>query len=149
ALREALASTAGSSVCYGPTAATSPGLSEGARGGLNVRFGIYDPPGFGGNAKNNPLYAPDVNVRTMPRDLVFSGAFGNGRWNCQTYWNSVPGSSGVAKPADCTDNTNAISRYTMYQYEIAHNLSQVASQNAANQIAGRRIIYVAVVNCIE
>lgn len=150
ALRDALASTAGNTVCYGPNAATSPGLANGARTALNVRFGIYEAPGFNGNAKNDPLFAPDVNVRTMPRDLSFSGSsgqFGSGVWNCQTYWTTNFGST--ARPTGCADNSSALSRYSVYQYEIAHNLSQVPPLNAANQIAGRRIVYVAVINCLQ
>lgn len=149
ALAEALASTAGANICYGPFVETEPGQNNGARNGLNVRFGIYQNPMFGGNARNNPLYAPDVNVRTMPRDATFDGRFGNGQWNCLAYWNTNFGSSSVPRPSTCVTNTTALSRYQMYQYEIANNLSAAPPQNAANKIAGRRIIYVAVVNCRE
>ncbi|MGD9966260.1 MAG: pilus assembly protein TadG-related protein [Hyphomonadaceae bacterium] len=152
ALAEALASTNGANICYGPTVQTEPGQNNGARTALNTRFGIYENPQFGGGARNNPLYAPDVNVRTMPRDLVFSGPgnrFGNGYWNCLTYWNANHASSGVQRPAACTNNTNSISRYEIYEYEIANNRSLPPPQNAANKMAQRRIVYVAVVNCRE
>jgi Flp pilus assembly protein TadG len=150
ALREALASTAGANICYGPYVETEPGLQNGVRNGLNVRFGIYLNPGFGGGASNNPLYAPDVNVRTMPRDTSFAaGRFGNGHWNCQAYWTANFGASGVQKPAACVADTTALSRYEMYQFEVANNLSQLPPQNAANRLANRRIVYVAVVNCLE
>jgi hypothetical protein len=149
ALAEALASTNGANMCYGTTVETEPGQNNGARTALNTRFGIYENPQFGGNARNSPLYAPDINVRVMPRDLVFSGPdnrFGNGHWDCLTYWNASHGGSG---PAGCTNNTNAISRYEIYEYEIANNLSLAPPQNAANKMADRRIVYVAVVNCRE
>lgn len=152
ALAEALASTAGANICYGTSVETEPGQNNGARNAINVRFGIYENPQFGGNARNNPLYAPDVNTRTMPRDLIFTGPgsrFGNGRWNCESYWNSNFTGSGVARPLACTANTNTISRYQMYQFEIANNLQLAPPLNVSNQMAGRRIVYVAVVNCRE
>lgn len=150
ALAEALASTAAADICYGPDVETEPGQNNGARNALNVRFGIYQNPQFGGNARNNPLYAPDVNVRTMPRDAAFaSGRFGNGHWNCLAYWNSNFASSGVTRPSACVADTTGISRYQMYQFEIAHNLSLAPPLNAANKLANRRIVYVAVVNCVE
>lgn len=151
-LAEALASTNGANICYGTTVETEPGQNNGARTALNTRFGMYENPQFGGNSRNNPLYAPDVNVRAMPRDLVFSGPssrFGNGHWDCLTYWNANHASSGVQRPAACVNNTNTISRYEIYEYEIANNLSLAPPQNAANKRADRRIIYVAVVNCRE
>lgn len=153
ALAEALASTNGANMCYGTTVETEPGQNNGARNALNVRFGIYANPQFGGaNARTNPLFAPDINVRTMPQDNVFLGPgsrFGNGHWNCLTYWNANHGSSGVQRPAACVNGTNSITRYEIYQYEVANNLSLAPPLNAANQQADRRIVYVAVVNCRE
>jgi Flp pilus assembly protein TadG len=152
ALRDALASVDGANECYGPTVTTEPGAKLGARAALNVRFGIYANPGFGGGARNDPEFAPDVNVRAMPRDLVFSGPggrFGNGHWDCLSYWNDNFAASGVARPGACVADTSGYTRYDMYQFEIANGLAQAAPQNAANAIADRRIIYVAVVNCVE
>jgi hypothetical protein len=37
----------------------------------------------------------------------------------------------------------------MYQFEIDNGLELEAPENAANELADRRIIYVAVVNCVE
>lgn len=152
ALAEAIASTSGANICYGPTVQTEPGQNNGARTAINTRFGVYENPQFGGNARNNALYAPDINVREMPRDLVFSGPssrFGNGYWNCLSYWNTNHGSSGVQRPAACTNNTNSISRYQIYQYENANGRALAPTENASNKIVDRRIIYVAVVNCRE
>jgi Flp pilus assembly protein TadG len=152
ALRNALASVDGTNTCYGTTVTTEPGAKIGARNALNVRFGIYENPGFGGGASNNPNFAPDVNVRTMPRDLAFSGPggrFGNGHWDCLTYWNANFASSGIVRPAACTADTSGFGRYDMYQFEIDNGLDQQAPQNAANELPNRRIIYVAVVNCVE
>jgi Flp pilus assembly protein TadG len=152
ALRDALASVNGANDCYGPAVTTEPGAKLGARTALNVRFGIYENPGFGGGARNDPNFAPDVNVRTMPRDLAFGGPdnrFGNGHWDCLSYWNANFASSGVAKPAQCVADSSGFSRYDMYQFEIDNGLELEAPQNAANELADRRIIYVAVVNCVE
>lgn len=158
-LVNALASTSGANACYGPNVTTEPGAKNGARSALNVRFGIYQPPQFNNGDANNPIYAPDVNVRTMPMDLVFAGPanrFGNGRWNCDAYWDANFGASGVAQPGACTTNTSGFTRYSMYQYEIANGLvddpgpggvTGIPPRGAANARPDRRIIYVAVVNC--
>jgi hypothetical protein len=152
ALRDALASVNGTNTCYGTDVTTEPGTKNGARNALNVRFGIYQNPGFGGNSANNPTFAPDVNVRAMPRDLAFTGPggrFGNGHWNCLTYWNSNFAASGVMRPASCVADTSNYRRYDMHQYEIANGLAAAAPQNAANALPDRRIIDVAVVNCVQ
>jgi Flp pilus assembly protein TadG len=158
-LVNALASTNGANVCYGQGVTTEPGAKNGARSALNVRFGIYERPQFNNGDANNPVYAPDVNVRAMPQDLVFTGPanrFGNGRWNCDAYWDSNFGGSGVAQPSACTTNTSGFTRYAMYQYEIANGLvdepgpggvTGIPPRGAANALPDRRIVYVAVVNC--
>lgn len=151
ALRDALANVNGTNTCYGTDVTTEPGAKNGARNALNVRFGIYENPGFGSES-NDPSFAPDVNVRAMPRDLAFSGPgnrFGNGHWDCLAYWNAHHASSGVARPSECTSDTSGYMRYDMYQYEIDNNIDQAAPQNSANELADRRIIYVAVINCVE
>jgi Flp pilus assembly protein TadG len=158
-LRDALASVSGGNVCYGPGATTEPGAKSGARAALNVRFGIYQNPGFGGGASNDPEFAPDVNVRAMPRDALFTGPdlrFGDGHWDCLTYWNANFAGAGVARPADCTADTVGYTRYDMYRFESDNGLidepgpggvTGIPPENAANALPDRRIIYVAVVNC--
>lgn len=160
-LINALASTNGGNICYGTEVTTEPGAKVGARNALNVRFGIYETPGFNNGDANNPLFAPDVNVRTMPRDLVFTGPanrFGNGRWNCNAYWTANFAGSGVPKPAACTANTSGFTRYEMYEFEIDHGLvddpgpggvTGIPPRGAANARRDRRIVYVAVVNCLD
>lgn len=189
ALRDALASTAGANICYGPSATTEPGQTNGARAALNVRFDMYQNPGFQGQG-NNPLFAPDVNVRRgsvwpvkgngqpncngtpqvvnaaakMPLDsnLVAdpNARFGNGHWNCLSYWNANFSSSGVARPVACIADTVGFTRYDMYNYEIAHNLPAVQGpggetgeavcRGPANPPqASRRIIVIAIINCRE
>jgi Flp pilus assembly protein TadG len=179
ALAQALASTGGANTCLGPTVTTDPGQNNGARTALNTRFDMYENPMFG-NGSNNPLYAPDVNVRkgihytnpscnssttnangVLPRDSNLiadpSQRFGNGSWNCLSYWNANFSSAGAA-PAGCTAATSGFSRYDMYNYEISHNLVGVAGAggetgtpmchgNANPAQSGRRVIRVAVLNC--
>jgi Flp pilus assembly protein TadG len=152
ALRDALASVAGGNICYGRSVMTEPGAKLGARNGLNVRFGIYANPGFGGgSARTNPLFAPDVNVRAMPKDdnLIAdpNERFGEGVWDCEAYWNMHFSSSSVLKPDECVEETSGYTRYDQYQFEIDNGLDLQAPLNAANELANRRIIYVAVVNC--
>lgn len=161
ALRDALARVGGTNTCYGTDVATEPGAKNGARNALNVRFGIYQNPGFGGGASSSAAFAPDINVRAMPRDLAFTGPdgrFGNGHWDCLTYWNNNFASSGVTRPVACVSDTTTYMRYEMYQYEIDNGLldepgpggvTGVPPQNAANALPDRRIIYVAVINCVE
>jgi len=189
ALREALASTAGANICYGPSATTEPGVVNGARAALNVRFDMFDNPGFQGQ-NNNPLYAPDVNARRgsvyptngsgnpncsaspvvvdpaakMPLDTNLAAnpdeRFGNGIWDCLSYWNTNFSSSGVVRPAQCTASTTGFTRFDMYNYEIANNLVPVAGPGGETGdpiCAGpanppqpeRRIIVIAVLNCVE
>jgi hypothetical protein len=152
ALRDALASVSGGNICYGRSVTTEPGAKNGARNGLNVRFGIFANPGFGGSAFSDPAFAPDINVRAMPRVLVFAGPanrFGNGEWNCSAYWSANFSGSAVPKPAGCTALSSSYTRYQQYEYEIAHGLDLQAPANAANELVDRRIIYVAVVNCLD
>lgn len=151
ALRDALAAVNGANNCYGPAVTTEPGAKNGARSALNVRFGIYENPGFGGGAGNSAEFAPDENVRAMPRDITFSGPsnrFGNGEWDCDAYWDSHFGGASVAQPAGCTSTASDFTRYEMYQYEIANGLAQAAPENADNALPDRRILYIAVVNCV-
>ena len=160
-LINALASTNGGDICYGTEVTTEPGAKNGSRNALNVRFGIYQTPGFSNGDANNPIYAPDVNVRTMPRDLAFTGPanrFGNGHWNCNAYWTANFAGSGVMKPAGCTANTSGFTRYDMYEYEIDNGLidepgpagvTGIPPRGAANARRDRRILYIAVVNCID
>jgi Flp pilus assembly protein TadG len=152
ALRDALASVNGSNDCYGPSVTTEPGAKNGARTALNVRFGIYENPGFGGGASNSAEFAPDVNVRAMPQDQTWDGPddrFGEGDWDCLGYWTQHFSSAVVDMPTGCADPSSSdFTRYDMYQFEIANGLAQAPPQNAANAVADRRILYIAVVDCV-
>lgn len=66
-LREALASLNGANACFRGTVDTKPGQTNGAREGLNVRFDIYEQPGFGWSNNltdaDKIKYPPAENVR--------------------------------------------------------------------------------------
>ena len=102
---------------------------------------------------------------------------GNGIWNCELYWDINFGLPVPADLSDCTTTTDAstLSRFDVYRYEIdagaslLNNQSQIAGGgggggevgtpqcNAANTVSppgddlsrDRRIITMAVVNCLE
>lgn len=108
----------------------------------------------------------------LPRDTTFTqppsntGAdeprFGNGQWDCATYWNTNHVS---APPAGCTGpTTNTWTRYGIYRHEIDTN--QIPSPGGSgsiedgnpqcyggstvpNDLPDRRVLYLAVVNCVD
>jgi len=99
--------------------------------------------------------------------------FGNGTWNCLTYWNTMHPNLTIGPPPNCADNSNAVSRNDVYKYEIDNeipNPSTDPSQSppyedglglgtnacysgdplaVTNDILDRREVYFAVINCIE
>lgn len=102
-------------------------------------------------------------------DLCDSGTCleGNGDWDCLNYWKL---NHTVSAPAGCTSSNPTLSRYDVYQYEIANNLVNDWSGNGnpntggastgngesgapycagtGNGVANRRMIYAAVINCL-
>jgi Flp pilus assembly protein TadG len=139
---------------------------------VNVRKGYVQGPGGDwcrGNPDGNPsggspTWPPGINGKSLPVDSCFlSGTacspanMGASTWDCQSYWNaSHPAALGHAAPAGCTA-TAAISRYSVYQYEIAQNYLADANVTTgetgapqcspATAQANRRIMYTAIVNC--
>jgi hypothetical protein len=96
---------------------------------------------------------------SLPRDPNLSAAnrFGNGAWNCAAYW--AINHPGVPAPAGCT-NPASISRYAIYRHEIATAIPNNApagedgnprcySGPAAPEQPDRRVVYFAVINCLE
>ena len=79
---------------------------------------------------------------------------GDGVWDCATYWNIAhfAGPGREAPPPGCSKSAT-ISRYDVYRYEMNY----LADRSRANEIgaprcsppgvAGRRVIYVPIVNC--
>jgi Flp pilus assembly protein TadG len=121
-----------------------------------------DNSGADPNCKSNN--APGTHPMALPLD-TFSGSAiqGNGVWNCASYW--INGHTSGA-PAGCTA-TPTISRYQVYQYEIAQGLVGQSSQYAQAAcpvsqretgnpscagtsvgVPNRRDIVVPVINCL-
>jgi hypothetical protein len=90
--------------------------------------------------------------------LQYNGVdrFGDGNWQRDVYW--AVNHPGVTQPA----NYATMSRYDVYRYEIANNLdvngneqtapscySDVANPPDTHPDRDRRLVYVAVVNCLE
>ena len=191
-LADALGSDA-PNVCFKTAVTTKPGQTSGARTALNTRFDMYENPFFKGE-KNNPNFAPAQNVtkgydtaagnycnnpqpadpasnmKKLPWDTDLSQAnrFGNGQWNCATYWQAVH--PGVTAPTGCGASpgtpTSGITRFQVYRYEIDNNLvpdggagredgrkqcsSQAAQAPVNNDLStDRRVVTVAVINCLE
>ncbi len=143
---EQLAS-ASPNACFSSFVETRTGEAVGpVDAALNVRFDMYDNPGFS-NKKGNPLYRPAINVTKgqkpvgtdpcktelvldqtvampMPRDDCFltdscagGGRFGGGNWDRAAYWNiNHPG--GTPTPPDY----NMMSRHDVYRYEIDNTM---------------------------
>ena len=199
-------STDGSPECFGTQVETEPGQTNGARNGLNTRFGMYQNPGFKDD-EDNVLFPPAENVikgfntqannhcnnpqkaetsqtliMGLPRDTDFTGPgdfrrFGNGQWNCATYWNTVHLPAHI-RPSGCGSvsgtPTSAISRFEVYRYEIDNgyipqgsgsgngpNVRENGRPYCATNPNGprapvggdlstdRRVITMAVLNCVE
>lgn len=105
----------------------------------------------------------DSNIPPNDIDLGSSPRFGNGTWDCLGYWNI--NHPGVTAPAGCTNASTpaTFTRYQLYRYEIDNNLipnnSAIGGENGAPQchansattgdVPDRRVLFFAVVNCIE
>ena len=196
-LADQLAGKDGADQCFSLNLDTKPGSVNALRPALNTRFDIYENPGFQ-NENANPKYPPAQNVTKgvewqaqganqcktltqpaglmgLPQDNVFTdasgvpgGRFGNGRWDCLTYWNTNHPGAGVPDPA-CTNNTNGISRFEIYRYEIDNNVipgtaapptgtngpedgAPICYEGPApdyNSFEDRRVLFFAIMNCLE
>lgn len=120
------------------------GLPDGTDSGVGTDW----PPG-----PNNTGYGVDSCLISNTPTCSPVANLGGTSWNCTAYWDSVY--PGITAPGGCT-STATISRYDVYQYEIANNLlAQVSSSGETGTPqctpttprAGRRILFVAVVNC--
>jgi len=150
--------------CYSTTGVDlNTGAKESALEGLNVRFDIgtsmdHDPdtnvrkgyvaPSSGSNwcnssIDNNAAVPALDSTRSMalPQDtsfsnLVGSGKWGNGEWDCGTYWDfnhsesktthyPRPAVQANGSPGICgTSTTTTLSRYDIYAYENIKDLSK-------------------------
>ncbi|MBP2293767.1 pilus assembly protein TadG-related protein [Azospirillum rugosum] len=117
--------------------------------------------GGGGNACNLTASSPPT-AMGLPRDkdLTTSNRFGNGQWDCPSYW--AVNHPGQTAPANCT-NPSGMTRYEMYRYEIDNNMipnngagrengNPACYSNAGtppSDSPDRRVIYFAIVNCSQ
>lgn len=192
-LAEALASGNTPACFRNEINSTSTGAKNAVRAALNTRFDLYENPFFNnedssatygpaenvrkgytdGNCNNQVDSADGINYQGLPRDNTFAegngGRFGDGRWDCATYWNvNHPGQPlPVIDGNTCADNMlgSDITRFQIYRYEIDQNrLGDVSPggengfpicnpSNAIPPIGGdlgrdRRIVTMAIVDCV-
>jgi len=141
------------------------------QGGSDWCQGVPDGDANGADA-NWPgvdVLPPDA---ALPADACLRGSnacsptpnIGADSWDCATYWDLAhPPATGHAAPPGCT-SAASIPRYEVYEYEIANNylgdqsvlMSDGTSRETGTpQCAGttptanRRILFVAVVNCLS
>ena len=189
-IADALAATA-PDVCINAVIDLKPGQTEGARQAFNTRFDMFANPFFGGNAKNNPRYRPARNVTkglvrgnpgnacqysppapgarsmALPRDSNISSTnrFGNGTWDCLTYWNRMHPTDAV--PSGCTNASTpaTMTRFQLYRHEIdqsqipdtrtydpgllGENGNAMCSTVTPTDNPDRRMLVFAVINCLE
>ncbi|MBF0305563.1 MAG: hypothetical protein HQL41_07945 [Alphaproteobacteria bacterium] len=165
--------------CYGPGVDIRPGQANSVRTALNTRFDMYEAPYFAGAKNNpayrparnvtkgmvaggnpcNPTTASPPQAMALPRDsCLIAGTcerFGDGVWDLAGYWTVNHGGS---PPAGVT------TRYQAYRWEIdnaaipnADPATGTTLENGAPQCSGvapsdnpdRRVLYMAVVNCLE
>ena len=126
-----------------------------------------------GNATGGSVnWPPGPNNTALPADACLLGTgncspianLGADTWNCAAYWAAAhpatapDGTSQASTPPPGCTNAAAISRYDVYQYELAtgaynNHKSVVYGETGAPQCAGptptanRRIFNVAVINC--
>ena len=123
---------------------TKPGNVASISAAFNVRLDVYENLPGGVSYQNSPGYPPAEHVqkgtdqtasctaqptwvggaipRGFPRDadiISSNGAtrFGNGQWDCLTYWSQAHPTDTVNQPGACS-STGGMTRYEMYLHEI-------------------------------
>jgi Flp pilus assembly protein TadG len=145
ALASMLAGVNGLPQCIGVTGVdTKPGNVASISPAFNVRLDVYENLPGNVNYQTTPGYPPAEHVQKgtapnasctarptpvggaiptgFPRDsdmLANNSAtrFGNGQWDCATYWTQAHPGNSVNMPAACSA-TGGLSRYEMYLHEI-------------------------------
>jgi hypothetical protein len=166
-LADVLATSRPDAGCFGSAVDVATGSKNGmVAQNLNVRFDIY--AGATSKYVGVPDYRPDSNVTrgqvhgngacgsdtaagaAMPLDWVLrnnaSARFGDGFWDCQSYWTA--NHPGAPLPAGCTANTKNPSRYQVYQLEKTQSPAYGSPTCSKPGLPDRRIVYVAVLNCV-
>ncbi len=171
--------TAAPNACFQSDGADlRPGRANPTVDGLNTRFDIYQSPHVDNRdpqyrpalnvAKGFEFDTPACSAnqttptpeRQMPRDsnLVADPAarMGDGNWNCADYWDANhPDTVGDPRPTGCAA-VSKITRYDLYRHEI--DTPTLPPGGAPQCYAGptpiqpdpdRRIVYFAMVNCLQ
>lgn len=172
ALRRAMGSMNPGTACYGSSVIVERNprrnsddfrdRRDAINEGLNTRFDMYDGPMYGD--RNNPDYAPAPNVtkglRTDTDDRCENSTSGSTRplprtspWSRNDYWR------GNHNGANLPDGLNESStRYDIYRQEITDQVGAARERKKpasllhrtpdTNPARDRRILHVAIVNCI-
>jgi Flp pilus assembly protein TadG len=137
------------------------------RPALNVRKGYVGGACDAQPASNWPIGSPPNQATGLPLDNAWpdmDGRMGNGNWDFDTYWQVNHGADGRAPPTvngNPAGNSNLLSRYAVYRYEIDQGMisdrSPGGETGAPACYAGgglsdapdRRVIQAAVVNCLN
>lgn len=143
----------------------------------NVRKGYYRQGGACNQQPYQCPTDKKTGVATCPNPIPFmgftgdsgasrtlcGGSVGNGMWDVEKYWSTNHGAAGRARPAAWT-NADPPSRYEVYRYEIDQGFVNDASPGEPGKAGetgapacngpgrsnpDRRIMYGAVINCIE
>lgn len=142
------------------------------RPALNVRKGYVG--GSGGEnscsaqpANSWPIGSPPKQATGLPLDLGWpnmGGRMGNGNWDLDTYWQVNHGGAGRDPPTvngNSANNSNLLSRYSVYRYEIEQGM--VADRSPGGETGApacygggslsdapdRRVLQAAVLNCLS
>lgn len=120
---------------------TKPGNVASISPAFNIRLDMYENLPGNVNYRTSPGYPPAEHVQKgrnatnncanntiignnnipkgFPRDSNISNStrFGNGQWDCLTYWSRAHPGNTANRPAACS-STGGMSRYEMYLHEI-------------------------------
>lgn len=158
--------------CTAPIVETKTGEMKGpASSAMNTRFDIYESP-FAGSAQAASDYPPAPNVIDYAADPLVNpdssntlDRFGDGNWDRDTYWNEFHAWQGHVKPTEVFEGESVfydeMSRWQVYNWEISSGLLpskaplMTTDDSTYDGIPGnapggpeRRLIHVAVVNCL-
>jgi hypothetical protein len=118
-------------------------------------------------ATNWPIGSPPGQATGLPLDIQWpnmDGRMGDGRWDFDTYWQVNHGSAGRLPPTingDPVNNSNLMSRYGVYRYEIEQGAVGDRSPGgetgapacyggpALADMPDRRVLRAAVINCLN
>jgi Flp pilus assembly protein TadG len=112
------------------------------------------PPDNGMITSDPSRCGPTVNALPC---LDVTATLGDGVWDCATYWARAYGGQSPPSPPSGCSSSAAISRYGVYQYEIANGYLNARSAGgetgapvcSANPAANARLVDAAIVNCLS